>query len=702
MKQWFTAQELAGMGLPGMATHRTNVDRRAKRDGWAFRERQGRGGGREYPLSALPAPAREALLARALTTVDVVPATRPPTPMVALRAHQRAAMEARARLLAEVDRLAVMHGLSTRQAVVALVEAARLGTLRPDLASAVAEANARGGRSGRRTLSIRTVQYWIKARDDAGVAGLATRDEPRAHQVQGWEMPFLRLWARPSNISLAETLRDLDAALPAGVTRPSYDQARRFLRSLSPQERELGRRGRRAMVALCRFTGRDTSGLAPTDIYTSDGKSIPVEVENPLSGRPFRPEITTVLDVATRRAVGWSAALSENTEGVRAAFIDSLRCGAPAIWYTDNGPGFDNHAFDAALLGVLARAGTTNMDSLPDRSHSRGIIERFQQAWNTFAKKLPTYVGRDMDQEAKQAVFKRTRKDLRETGQSRLILPWADFLAQAQAFIDRYNSTPHSALPLMRDPITGKRRHMSPDECWAQWEADGWAPTLLPLEDRDDLARPMVVRTTNRALVEVMSNAYYHPALEPFHGETVAVSYDIRDASKVWVREIVRTADAHRIGRLICVAEWNAHKTAYVPVPVLEQARERRTEQAVQRLERKKADKLAELSGPRLVEHQSAEPAPLTIQETERAEAMLARVEIVAPTPRLTAGGRPIFHTDTEWARWVVQHPTRATPQDGAGLREKLRSRTFRDLCDLEGIDVAALQEITEQLRGVA
>jgi putative transposase len=90
----------------------------------------------------------------------------------------------------------------------------------------------------------------------------------------------------------------------------------------------------------------------------------------------------------------------------------------------------------------------------------------------------------------------------------------------------------------------------------------------------------------------------------------------------------------------------------------------------------------------------------ITTEEQDRADAMIARLEPVAAPVQRMAGGRPVFGSDLEWARWVLQNPTAATPQDFSGLREKLRRRTFRDLLDMEGVDTAALQGLTEQARG--
>ena len=59
VKTHYTAKELAG--LPGMPGTEQNVKAKAKRDSWISQPRAGRGGGREYAITALPSETRKAL-----------------------------------------------------------------------------------------------------------------------------------------------------------------------------------------------------------------------------------------------------------------------------------------------------------------------------------------------------------------------------------------------------------------------------------------------------------------------------------------------------------------------------------------------------------------------------------------------------------------------------------------------------------------
>lgn len=57
-RQWFTAREIAAMNMKGLPTTERGVQSRATREEWPSRKRKGRGGGREYFLTAVKESAR--------------------------------------------------------------------------------------------------------------------------------------------------------------------------------------------------------------------------------------------------------------------------------------------------------------------------------------------------------------------------------------------------------------------------------------------------------------------------------------------------------------------------------------------------------------------------------------------------------------------------------------------------------------------
>lgn len=65
MKEWFAASELAKAALPSLPATERGVQKLTERQAWNSRNRDGRGGGREYHISNLPPAARAELARRA-------------------------------------------------------------------------------------------------------------------------------------------------------------------------------------------------------------------------------------------------------------------------------------------------------------------------------------------------------------------------------------------------------------------------------------------------------------------------------------------------------------------------------------------------------------------------------------------------------------------------------------------------------------
>jgi putative transposase len=335
------------------------------------------------------------------------------------------------------------------------------------------------------------------------------------------------------------------------------------------------------------YTQRDKSDLMPMDVVVADGHSFKAKVAHPAHGKPFHPEMEGIVDVATRVCIGWSVGLAESSHVV----ADALRHGAtvneqkpfggvPAILYADQGAGNTARDISHVELGVLARIGTQFKTGIAGNPQGRGAIERLQASlWIRAAKQLPTYTGKDMDTLSQRRIMKILNKDIELKGTSDQLITWSRFLGFCGEQVAAYNNRPHSALPKVLDKITGLRRHTTPAEMWQAFVADGWQPTLLSTDEINDLFKPQVLAKTRRGMITIFTNTYYHKILEHYHGEDVYVNYDIHDPKIVWVRDSEK--------RLICEAVFEANKRAYFPVPVIEQARQKRMEGRLKRLEDK-------------------------------------------------------------------------------------------------------------------
>jgi putative transposase len=455
---------------------------------------------------------------------------------------------------------------------------------------------------------------------------------------------------------------------------------------MSNVDKQRGRIGSRELKSILPFTRRDTSDMWPTDAYTADGHTFDAEIAHPAHGKAFRPEITTVLDIATRKAVGWSAGLAESTWAV----LDALRhaclsCGNPGIFYVDNGSGYKNAAMSDESTGFMSRLGIELTHSLPYNSQARGVIERAHQTiWVKAAKTLPTYMGEKMDAQAKQKVFKLTRKEIKTIGRSSFLMEWADFMAFCQQQIDDYNNRPHRALPKIRGE-DGKKRHQTPNEAWSQAVADGFEPVMVDAVEANDLFRPYKTCKIIRGEVRLFNNLYFSRELEHHHGETARVGYDIHDASRVWVR--------NRQGQLLCIAEFEANKRGYFAESVLDQARYKRAQGRIKRAEARIEEAEQELNPPQLIEYQSSiELPPMAIAQPEHAAIEVAEIietQAVETQPENVSPiiKRPHFKSTIEKYTWLMKHKRTWDAQDARFLMKYVDSHQYFDMLQIYAFD---------------
>ncbi len=224
-----------------------------------------------------------------------------------------------------VDGLVLLAG-TWRRAALEVDKAAKKGTLPASLQQLVPIANARAGKDGARTLSLRSLYRWHAEREAGGVNALAPKERAEA-STPAWAPYFLKLYRIPSKPSIAESMERLAEQLPPYIAMPSYDQVKRFLTRMDVVERNRGRMGPHELKAIRPYVMRDTSTLWPLDVVSADGHTLDAEVQHPKHGRPFRPEITSVIDYATHACVGWSVSLKENAFGVMEAILYMVKPG---------------------------------------------------------------------------------------------------------------------------------------------------------------------------------------------------------------------------------------------------------------------------------------------------------------------------------------------------------------------------------------
>lgn len=595
MKQYLTAKEYAEAQLPGLPSTESGIIRFARREHWEAQQRIGKGGGWEYHISNLPREARKALEAHQITAMMPRLHEQKQVAMKTVSAHQkglterqRTVADARTTVIIAVDGLKV-NGVTQKAAITALLAQAisgQLEVINPVLDAALRLAKDPRGRSKSNYPSERSLLRWLGTDTKA----LAPKSK-REIKIPVWANDFLMCWQRPEKPSVEHAYRQMakQYATTGKNDMPSIHQVRRFITKMGNVAKQKGRMGARELKNMLPFVRRDFSDLLPSDIYSADGHTHDGEVQHPLHGRPFRPEITTFIDIATRRVVGVSVDLAESSIAVLDALISACTDAVPALIYVDNGGGYENALLKDQATGVLARLGSTMTHSLPYSSQARGVIERVHQTlWVDAAKELPGFVGADMDQEARQAQFKLSRNAIKHGG-SMPLLGWPTFMEYVNQRIRWYNSRPHSSLPKCVD-AQGKRRNMTPDELWQQHQEQGWTPTLLTADEAAQVFRPRTTRVVNRGEIKFINNIYFSHALTEWHGEQVHIAYDINDPNLIWVYE-------PEDGRLICKAQWNANRVDYMPKSVIENAREGRAKARLRRNDAHRQEILEELNG---------------------------------------------------------------------------------------------------------
>ena len=599
MKKWHTAKELAG--LDGMPATISGVVRKAKNECYIARYRQGKGGGKEYHLECFPTVTKEHLHRLTMEAEGKAIATISPTKnevavlgdsvandLTNLKSWQREIFNARLALYREFARLQTIFG--TTKAWKRLVAMAEFEELPDHLQELVPVANARSGEKGR-TLSKSTILNWHKAVKQHGVFGLVPKDISK-RTIPEWAPLFIKCYGTPDKPSIPLAMERMEKILPSGMSMPSYSQIYRFHNKRSRLDRERGRRTGSELKALKGYRKRDTSELFPMEVGTCDGHSFKSRVAHPIHGQPFKPEICSVVDVATRVLMGWSVGLAESATTVgsavrHAATVNEQKPygGVFSILYTDGGSGNKAKVLADEFAGVFARIGTTHKTGIPGNAQGRGLIERLNSSlWIPAAKELPTFVGKEMDTLTERGLRLLVNREIKNQGKSEHLPTWPQFLAHCQQSVDAYNNRPHSALPKVNDPQTGRRRHMTPLEMLAWHIAKGWDPKKCQLSEQEIeiLFLPRKECVVRRGQVQLFTNTYYNKLLEHYSG-TVQVAYDIHDAEKVQVWD----AD----GRMICHAFFEKNSSSYFPRPVVEQA----SEQRAKRRRQIKLDQIAEI-----------------------------------------------------------------------------------------------------------
>jgi len=406
----------------------------------------------------------------------------------------------------------------------------------------------------------------------------------------GWLPMFMQFHNIPSAPKLAHSYRRFvqwaEAENMPVNDVPNLSMVRRVWDKLPMIMQERGRKTGAAYKSLLPYVKRDWGALKPNDVWIGDGHSFKAKVAHPVHGRPFKPEVTVIIDGCTRFVVGFSVSLAESCVAVSDALrIGVKHFGLPIIYYSDNGGGQTGKTIDHEITGITSRLGIRHETGIAGNPQGRGIIERW---WKDnlieMARQYETFAGSGMDSSTKNLMYRKMEsafnalekgKDLTEEQQKYLkkLPSWSRFIADVVKCIDDYNNRPHGELP--RHPDGG---HYTPKAYREmRLEQDGIAPDMLSAEELATMFMPQEVRKVQRGWLDLFNNSYFSTELAEYHKDEVRVSYDLSDASAVNVFDMD--------GKFITKAQANGNTREAFPTARIDQLAEKRRKGKIKRAE---------------------------------------------------------------------------------------------------------------------
>ena len=645
MKSYFSISELVEMNLEILPKEARSIRYRADKQHWQFREVPCQGGKGGKKREYLPPPEIQAAIVRQQQekVLAAVPFAAPAAPPAAAETEtlmqvygnctqkQRDQADARVGVVRNVLDSMETTGKSMAQVVTTMLTLASHPDY-PHLRQMLVLANDKRGGGGE-IPSSRTVVRWVEKAKNAGGGRLETamvaRVPEKAAKAPDWVPVFTELYyLMPQKPSVAAAfewfLRDWRSGrlalvpLSDAAAYPSVHQARRWIGRMGSVSKQRGRMGPRELKTQQGFVRRKWQDYLPLDIVVADGQCFDAECGHPDNPNvPIRPEITLIVDVGTRRIVGVGIDTAESGRAVRGAVAEMvLRHGRAAVFNADNGKGYANGLLQDEVTGLFARLGTTMQFSAPYSSQARGVVERLHKTVLVkLSKRLNSYIGADMDGEASRAAHKAARKAMKmgvdlqslpalkniASLSPRLLPTFEEMKRLVYAAVEEYNDTPHRSLEKVRD-VSGAVRCQTPNELWAIKAAvaensperrDRFAK--VESEEQMFLFLPQEIRTVQRCEVSLRNNRYYSPLLAEYHRQQVRIAYNEHNAERVWVLDMD--------GRFIAAADWDANARDFYPKAVVEQAKDKRLQGQLARLDYKKAV-IQETRPSLLLEHQ--------------------------------------------------------------------------------------------------
>ncbi|MAK90430.1 MAG: hypothetical protein CMI13_04230 [Oleibacter sp.] len=535
MSHWFSAQELAGLhDLPSSVA---GILKRAERDQWESRPRSGRGGGREFLLTSLPAAAQTALkisiAKKAAAQVAVTAGAEKVCGEQDLAKYQRLNKNLQRDVDSKLELLDAARAFQRESGLPkgkAFAEFARLYKAEEiTVAVWVREAQPACSRS--------RLYDWERTVDAGGITALAG-DRGKGRRGTGAidSQPDLASFitgmiVHNPQIKTTTLHKAISAEFSGRNTLPSERTLHRWVTTWKEENQQvftaitnpdawknkyMTAQGSASehVIALNQLWEFDST---PADLMLTDG----------------RHSILGVIDVFSRRTIFVVMPTSDSKGVAKVIRRAILSWGVPETAKTDNGADYKSkwikHVFRA--LGV-------NQEFCPPfQGWKKPHIERvFRTFSHDIAELLPGFIGHNVTE--RKAIEARNSFSDRLFKKDQLIEVKMSS-AELQEFCDswlqhEYHTRKHSQIKT------------SPNEKAASWA--GHINTVKDERVLDVLLSELGgTRTVGKSGIKLNGGIYIHPQLAAHTGDQVTVFFDETDMGRIYVYDID--------GEFVCIAE---------------------------------------------------------------------------------------------------------------------------------------------------
>ena len=388
---------------------------------------------------------------------------------------------------------------------------------------------------------------------------LAPKHRGRIAKNQGWHNAALVLWGQPQKPAVTAVAREL----MHGGFDVSVHQVRYFINQLPDYVKNARRLGPKLYRdSMRKYRSMNYETLNVGDVYQGDGHTIDVYLAHPVTGNPYRPELSAWIDLRSRYVPGLHMSEAESSISTLFSLSKAMlnHNHLPLGLHIDNGSGYISKLMNDKSEGFYAKFGIEPLRSLPGNSKGKGVVERFFRTLrDQHDKRFHTYCGHDMSDEA-------LKKALKDAKRGERALPTLEeyFLSLTHWVENEYHHQEHRG-------IDGK----TPAQMWEEldrFELDHPAEALI---------RPRTRRTIQREEIRIHGRRYRGENLLAFNSKEVIVEYDLFDDEEITLYTI---GDERYIGTAALTARQDYQSHSRIQDKRIERARaaEKRLEVHIQ------------------------------------------------------------------------------------------------------------------------